>query len=275
MQYFNKVKAAASKLSQQSAQLITSVKNSIATSTVSNTSTAADATAYSKEELQELFEQVLQCIDSLAESYDAMIPSFETDPKLNASTIGLDLKRIITILKFDSEKWLAIQRKVDHDHMEESDIPCLDYFIQSNMIQSLCNRAHLDIPRGVMPLVLKALTLLLKSVAYPLLPHQSIHKSIAKIISVASRYDAIVGIYNDRRKSILEQEQYVTYRKRVGESSIELQVFVGLIDELTCICLLFFWLSIDITLTGLLRVLWRKILENPPILDYFVLSDRR
>lgn len=34
-------------------------------------------------------------------------------------------------------------------------------------------------------------------------------------------------------------------------------------------------LSVDISLTSLLRTIWRKIIENPPCLDYFIVADRR
>jgi hypothetical protein len=169
---------------------------------------------------------------------------FETDPRLNNSPIGIELKKLIQILKLDSEKWLVVQRKVKkqqhshqsttqppeddrdsmddfqkHNHnvaLEESDIPCIDHFIQSNMIQSLCNHVQTDLPRGIMPLMLKALTLLFKSVPYPLLPHQSIHRPIAKLISTATRYDAFIGVYGEHNKPT-EQEQYNNYRKRISE----------------------------------------------------------
>lgn len=253
---FDKLKASASRIAKQSVQVI----SNIASTVIENASTINSTNGLfgngnngylqvelTKEELQTTFDNIIRIIQELSKDQDigaSMVP-FETDPRLNYSAIGLELKKLIQILKLDSEKWLAVQRKVKHPqhqqqtqaqqpadgeneddihnqsniniHLEESDIPCIDHFIQSNMIQTLCNHVQSDLPRGIMPLVLKALTLLFKSVPYPLLPHQSIHRPIAKLISTAARYDAFIGVFGEHNKTPAAKEQYNNYRKRIGK----------------------------------------------------------
>ncbi len=246
---FDKLKASASRIAKQSVQAISNIASTVIENTTAGVNSGISSGGYiqvslTKEELQNTFDNIIHIIHDLSKDQDigaTNIP-FETDVRLNYSRIGLELKKLIQILKLDSEKWLVIQRRVDRhkndpahvqnndvevDNMtiqaasniilEESDIPCIDHFIQSNMIQTLCNHVQTDIPRGIMPLMLKALTLLFKSVPYPLLPHQSIHRPIAKLISTAARYDAFIGVYGEHNKTSTEKEQYDNYRKRIGE----------------------------------------------------------
>lgn len=257
---FSKFTGSAIQLAKQgSAQLISSVnkaKSAIA-STAVNLSAAATAPSplhqepeISKiEQLDILFKNVCEIIDQLAVSPDAN--TLEMDTRLNQTEIRIKLRRIVEILSQEAQLWLVNQRSIadsncDNDAMHMSDTPCLDHFIQMNMISELCNRAMSDSPRGILRLSLTAISTILRQIPYPLLPHQSIYRPVAKIIFIASRYEAFIQQDSTPRKSSAEKEKYSAFIRRM-----------------------------DISLTSLLRTIWRKIVENPPCLDYFIVADRR
>ena len=70
-------------------------------------------------------------------------------------------------------------------------------------------------------MVLTMLTALLRSIPYPLLPHMTVHKPIANLISVAVRYDAMhmsttAGVVGKEAETFNKAE-YTAYKKRIGE----------------------------------------------------------
>ena len=102
------------------------------------------------------------------------------------------------------------------------ELPCLDTFLQTHVLQALCNRATRDLPRGTLPLMLGTVAALLRSVKYPLLSHQTIHKPVAHLISVAARYEALfvaAGSALPRNSSLTSERSSLdlaTYKKRIG-----------------------------------------------------------
>eukprot|EP01034_Spumella_vulgaris_P028702 gene28702-35604_t len=151
----------------------------------------------------------------------------------------------IEILEAESAIYLNIIHASNTDPDIVSTMPCIDIFLSSHFISELINRALLDRPRGCLPLILTILAFLLKSIKYPLLPHQTVYKSISKIISNAMRYDAIHNnAVNICSGGVYNKQEYNNYKRRI-----------------------------DTALTLLLSVIWRKIYDNPPVIEFFVVSD--
>lgn len=167
--------------------------------------------------VEELFRTTCELLEKLASSADSK--SLEGERKLQQSKVKQYLKEMVYLLQEEGFRWLK-RNKTDPDRDVElnSETPCIDTFLQSRMVQELCNRAVLDNPRGCLPLILTMLTSLLKSIPYPLLPHMTVHKPIANLISVAVRYDAmhmnttaaVVGT------EVFNQAEYIAYKKKIG-----------------------------------------------------------
>lgn len=191
-------------------QLVSSVKT-ISTAS-SNVTTKEDLSP--KEELELVYGQISAIIGSLALSDGA--DSVEMDAKLSQTELRGKLKRLVEILQSDAENWVTAQRKGSASNEDESLIPCIDHFLQMNIVGELCNRAMSDVPRGIMRLTLTALSTLIKNVPYPFLPHQSVHKPLAKLVFIAARYEALVGGDVQQPSSLEEREKYTSYQRRIG-----------------------------------------------------------
>ena len=121
------------------------------------------------EELVELFCSVCQIMDEMGGEDDA--DSAEADAALYDSKARGNLKGMITILQIESDTWFGqYSEKPDPD---VADLPCLNSFLETNVMHELSNRAVRDLPRGCLPLILGTTASLLRSVRYPLLPQVS------------------------------------------------------------------------------------------------------
>lgn len=227
--YFNKissvVSSAASSAAKQSASILSSISTVAAnTSSSSSTHGSASVAIPPKTELNNLFTEFCNIVDQLASLPNA--ESIDADIKLNQSSARPILKRMIYLLRQESDYWIDHQKfhvqqvQSSKKHIEEIEIPCLEHLLQANIIQGIVNRALTDTPRGLMPLSLTAISHLLRTVEYPLLPHQSVYKSVAKLISFASRYELIISEIVSK-----EDERYVSYRRRIGNQRILRQLF--------------------------------------------------
>lgn len=152
--------------------------------------------------------------------------SSEGDKRLHQSNVKRHLKEIVALLEEEANSWS--KRNTSHalDGDANFGTPCMDVFLQSRIVQELCNRAVLDNPRGCLPMVLSILALLLKTVNYPLLPHMTVHKPIANLISVAVRYDAMhmytnaanaaAGNMDSADWEVFNKTEYSSYKRRIG-----------------------------------------------------------
>jgi hypothetical protein len=215
--FFSKVTGSALQMAKQSsAQIISSVKAIASTVTIQSPA-PVKVELSKKEEMEMLYKEICSEIDGLA--MDPTSDSIETDYRLSQSDIRSKLKKIVEILQSEGEIWLRNHRRItEENNLAESVVPCIDHFIHLNIVSDLCNRAMSDIPKGIMRLVLTALSTILRSVAYPLLPHQSVHRPIGKLIFIASRYDTMINTDLDRRTiSSAEIDKYAAYQRRIGK----------------------------------------------------------
>eukprot|EP00981_Chlorochromonas_danica_P011564 scaffold4103_cov248-Ochromonas_danica.AAC.1 len=236
--YFTKVKGSAINFAKKSATLISNVVQSTTVSFSSEHSSHVRP----EQEFENLFLLICKYLDQEANLYDA--DTTEADNRLQKAGVRGSLKKMIAMLENDDKMWLEAQRKLGYENIDYSDeevkTPILDYLLQKHVIQQLCQRGMNDLPRGTMPLMLSTLSSLLRVIKYPLLPHQSVYKPISNLISVATRYDAV---FTSSAGS--DQERVASYKRRI-----------------------------KIGLCSLLRTLWRKVTENPPVLDLFIVSQR-
>eukprot|EP00601_Ochromonadales_sp_CCMP2298_P025380 CAMPEP_0173294406 /NCGR_PEP_ID=MMETSP1143-20121109/13858_1 /TAXON_ID=483371 /ORGANISM="non described non described, Strain CCMP2298" /LENGTH=269 /DNA_ID=CAMNT_0014234085 /DNA_START=1 /DNA_END=806 /DNA_ORIENTATION=+ len=119
---------------------------------------------------------------------------------------------------------------------EVSATPCVDVFLQERMLQVAAQ--------------------LLQRVHFPLLPLAQVHKPVLHLLSLAVRYDAMHGQVssssttssstNTNTGPMISDQEASSYGKRI-----------------------------EIGLAVLLRVLWRRFSEQPSLLTFFIVEDRR
>ena len=212
MNYFSKVTGSALSLAKQSINAMSGQSSEVKSTPVVHENP--------QQRIEALFRASCDLIERLAGSPDSK--TAEGDRKLQQSKVKQYLKEIVYILQEEGFRWLKRNKtNPDRDIELNSETPCIDTFLQSRMVQELCNRAVLDMPRGCLPMILTMLTALLKSIPYPLLPHMTVHKPIANLISVAVRYDAMhmattageVG----KDAETFNKAEYTAYKKRIGK----------------------------------------------------------
>lgn len=211
--YFTKIKGSALKAAQQGLNLINQTIHNNASNVTTDVSISKRHNHHNKpdEELVIYFQEVCEIIDTIAESEHPY--SIEADRLLYSSKAKDNLQLIVSLLQQESDRWYI---KYSHSpDPEMTDLPCLDTFIQTHVLHTLCNRASRDLPRGTLPLILGIISSLLRSVRYPLLPHQTVHKPIAHLISIAWRFEAFHGEVN--RSSSQSPNDIANYRKRIGK----------------------------------------------------------
>ena len=213
--YFEKMKGSAMKAAKQGMQLLATV-SAVASDTVSAVaSDLAITPQYNtgrkpQEEFTLLFKAICEAIDEIADSDDADSP--EADRRLYDSRARSCLKAMVALLQTESDRW--VKQYADSPDPEVNELPCLDRFLQTHVMQELSSRAVRDLPRGCLPLVLGSTAALLRGVRYPLLPHQTVHKPIAHLVSVAARFDAM----NFAGSDSTSKQELASYKKRIGES---------------------------------------------------------
>lgn len=205
--YFSKVTGSALNLAKKGAALI----GNVVTATTASTTSSTEPSSKPDLDFEILFRKICLYLDHEAEEPDGN--SAEADARLQSSGLRSALKKLIAMLLVDDQNWLTAQRAFSKE-VDEVRIPVIDYLLQKNVIKQLCDRAINDLPRGSMPLLLTALSTLIRTVNYPLLPHQSVYKPIGHLISVASRYEAVFASH--QRKTPAERERLAAYKRRIG-----------------------------------------------------------
>jgi hypothetical protein len=229
MDYLSKVTGSALSLAKQSIQVIsTSMANT--NDLRANEVVQTAGTENPQMRVVHLFKEICRLIESIARAPD--FESFEADQRLQKSAVRSHIKEIIFILAKEAR---ATNQQAAAAFVDPSAglafMPCMDVFLQHRMVQELCNRAILDAPRGCLPLILTAMATLLHSVPYPLLPHMSVHKPLANLVSVAVRYDAMhmynssnnnngAGLGKNGSMQLEQQQEYADYKRRVGKWTV-------------------------------------------------------
>lgn len=146
------------------------------------------------------------------------------------------IKEMIKLLQADDARWVQ-----SHSLRGDMDVsyPCLGLFLDRHMMRELCTRAMKDCPRGTMAVVLATAASLVRYIRFPLLPHQSVHVPLAQLITHAMRISnsSLVKGNNDA---------FLKYKNKI-----------------------------DYNLVALVSTLWRKLSENPSLLEFFLFVDRR
>lgn len=232
MQYFQKLSGSAIKAAKEFNKMIAAATDSYLTPT--------SARKRPEQDFYENFRAACDIIDELASLERA--GTAEADAMLFESKVKSHFKVMSLLLESESDRWMMeINSGID---TEVSEMPCFDTFLQYQMMAEICRRGIRDLPRGCLPLTLGTLASWIRTVKYPLLPHLSVHKHLARLISVACRFDALHLAESD--SSAADQQELTAYKRRV-----------------------------ETGLTALIGVIWRRIVDNPPILDFFTLFDTR
>jgi hypothetical protein len=202
MQYFQKISDTAIKAAKQGIQIISSAAEAALSSNLPKRKP--------DEEFHHCFLSVCNIIDELGKLPDADSP--EVDNLLFESKVKYHLRVMLMLMEEESDRWF--QEMNSSQHSELSPMPCFDAFLHHRVILELCDRAIRDLPRGCLPLILGTLASWIRAVKYPLLPHHTVHKPIARLISTASRFDS--RHYSSTNAAPEIKQDLMNYKKRVG-----------------------------------------------------------
>ena len=183
----------------------------------------------------------LDLIDHYANSSNA--DSLEADRSLHSCKLREHARAMITILSKESEKWKEIELSSKQSINMEA-MPCITIFIQKNIFQEFVDRALLDRPRGCLPLTLAIASSLMTRVNYPLITEYSVQQALNQLVGAAYRYDD--AVIARKGAAALKEPAFGGYKKRI-----------------------------DVNLTDLLHILWKRLKEFPIHLDNFQTVDRR
>lgn len=146
------------------------------------------------------------------------------------------IKEMLKLLQADDARWVR-----SHSLSSDKDVvyPCLDSFLSKHMMRELCSRAMKDYPRGTMATVLATAASLMRYIRFPLLPHQSVHVPLAQLITHAMRISNSSLVSGN-------SDAFLKYKHKI-----------------------------DYNLVALVSTLWRKLSENPNLLEFFLFVDKR
>ncbi|KAF0734068.1 hypothetical protein Ae201684P_002512 [Aphanomyces euteiches] len=101
--------------------------------------------------------------------------------KLSDSNTRDNLAKLVKLLYAEED---ALDR---HDHTSIDSRPCMEYMLEHNVLQTLCAKAAVDIPNGLMVLVLIFLSDLFRDskINYPILPTRGVYRSVCELIQAA------------------------------------------------------------------------------------------
>jgi hypothetical protein len=204
MNYFSKLADSASSLAKKGANLIGNIVN--------NTNSIENQILTNEQEFDEVFRTLCNYLD-----YESTEPDSHTiiaNERLRQSPVKEYLRRMIELVRLDAEQWLETQKTLSTEH-NEINTPVIDRLLHANIVRELCQRAIKDSPRGTLPMLLVALSSLLRTVKFPLLPHQSIYKPITNLISYATRYEELIEKSVGRNQ--MEKNELLSYKRRVSK----------------------------------------------------------
>ncbi|OQS00068.1 hypothetical protein THRCLA_06267 [Thraustotheca clavata] len=112
------------------------------------------------------------------------LPEAQQRKQLQDSSTRDNLAKLVKLLYAEED---ALDR---HVHDRETSIdqrPCMEYLLEHNVIQKLCEKATQDTPCGLMVLVIIFLTDLLREskINYPILPTRGVYRSVCELIQGA------------------------------------------------------------------------------------------
>lgn len=221
--YFDKIRGSALKAVQQATQQV-----SIISSNTINSLRAANIQAKDNQSKQTPstlnipshvkspedrlvyhFQSACEIMDEIGEIDEQSLN--EVNRLLYSSKAKDHLKAMVTLLKDESEESYSCVSDITEP--DTASLPCITTLLQTHVLHALCNRACRDLPRGSLPLILGTIASMLRGIRYPLLPHQTVHKPIAHLVTVAWRYEAFHGDYG---RSSDSRADNASYRRRIG-----------------------------------------------------------
>jgi hypothetical protein len=221
--YFDKIKGSALKAVQQATQQVSIISsntiNTIRAASTQNkdgnlkqthpTLNIPSHITSPEDKLVYHFTSACEIMDQIGEIDDQTVS--EVNRLLYSSKAKDHLKAMTALLKEESEQSYSCISELSEPDV--STLPCITTLLQTHVLHALCNRACRDLPKGSLPLILSTIASMLRNVRYPLLPHQTVHKPIAHLVTVAWRFEAFHGDYS---RSTESKADAASYRRRIG-----------------------------------------------------------
>lgn len=167
-------------------------------------------------EILRRFRHVCDEIDRLADREDPY--SNDTDKLLYDSKVKSNLNKMFAQLQIESDAFLC-RNSVQPDPKKDTDfgsLPCLQKFLNSNILLEICYRASVLNLKGLLPMILIEVAPMLSNLPYPILRYEQVHRPIADIISIAARYESV----HDDDKSSGKTLEAINYKERIGNLTL-------------------------------------------------------
>eukprot|EP00941_MAST-03F_sp_MAST-3F-sp1_P003387 g3387.t1 len=169
--------------------------------------------------------------ESVQKSHTALVTEqtdFDDAKALKASKIPDKLRRMLQLLL---EEQVDPPDAVEDVNEFRSAGPCLEYLLNSRLVESLCMMGLADRPQGMMSIVLQTVYALVKHIKHPLLPHMFVHAPVCQLLFVCA-------------------ELVKDFRLKTTEHTVNQK-------------------KIQLALVALIYAIWARIVEDPSQLNFF------
>ena len=78
---------------------------------------------------------------------------------------------------------LLLEEEREAEAMQEGTAPCIEFFLQSRILELLCNLAAINKPVGMFQWIINAIARILQHMKSPLMAHSSMHKPLVRLLS--------------------------------------------------------------------------------------------
>jgi len=79
---------------------------------------------------------------------------------------------------------LLLEEEREAEAMQEGTAPCIEFFLQSRVLERLCNLAYINKPAGMFQWIINAIARIIQHMKSPLLAHSSMHKPLVRLLSM-------------------------------------------------------------------------------------------
>ncbi|CAM9169676.1 unnamed protein product [Choristocarpus tenellus] len=172
---------------------------------------------------------------------------------LENSGVQGDLDALLSLLRAEDKQNSRVQRNHNEGSDEETSefvdhvsYPCLEFVLEKRVVKFICELGCANRPDGTMAIMLGACASLLGQVSHPLLPSQSVHEPISKLVAAANTY--LLGMRGEDDGGVTGAGLDMLGR---GTSLPSLEM-------------------VQTKLACLLGAIWRRLLEDSAQLDYFI-----
>lgn len=116
------------------------------------------------------------CFPSLLFLLTLLLPFFRIAPRRSDNVfIPAILNKMIQLL---------LEEEREAEAQQEGTAPCIEFFLQTRILERLCNLASINKPVGMFQWIINAIARIIQHMKSPLLAHSSMHKPLVRLLSI-------------------------------------------------------------------------------------------